>query len=187
MLLRSWILLLAGWPSPSLNISADKPTPLPNVAATSLCVCVPDGFMCVTVTQNLDFCKTDYSIEMVNTSVTSSQQKDTINALDSMAKSLHDQLMLKGCAWESCKGYACALFFPFCFADTAYDFQPCRETCNECMSTCDSQEARTVCNNLPSRRAQACTSSSFSIRQNLGWFQVLTAFAVFVFLFCSWF
>mmetsp|Transcript_47832 Transcript_47832/g.150027 ORF Transcript_47832/g.150027 Transcript_47832/m.150027 type:complete len:125 (-) Transcript_47832:132-506(-) len=91
-----------------------------------------------------------------------------------------------GCGSEACKGYICANLFPRCFylnesAQGSFLFETCRETCNDCLSSC-AKDRSTECLVNPSQYESACTSIANVNRQDVG--VVLITVLSF---FCIWF
>jgi len=89
----------------------------------------------------------------------------------------HKKLVEEGnCDVEACKGYVCAEAFPRCFyvdsnTQGEFRFETCRQTCEECFSTCKpTADAVSFdvaqCSGNPSQYQIACTSDGVSIERS---------------------
>mmetsp|Transcript_29688 Transcript_29688/g.47796 ORF Transcript_29688/g.47796 Transcript_29688/m.47796 type:complete len:185 (+) Transcript_29688:1-555(+) len=79
-------------------------------------------------------------------------------------KDWEDNYKKNGCSKEECTGYVCAKWFPRCFYVNAthqggFEFEVCRETCEECKATCKPSE-KASCAGNPSQFEVACTSQA---------------------------
>mmetsp|Transcript_47827 Transcript_47827/g.150015 ORF Transcript_47827/g.150015 Transcript_47827/m.150015 type:complete len:211 (-) Transcript_47827:189-821(-) len=120
------------------------------------------------------FCKIEYPVR-----VTENWDKMLAAKLDVAAKAEWEKLTKNdGCGSEACKGYICANLFPRCFylnesAQGSFLFETCRETCNDCLSSC-AKDRSTECLVNPSQYESACTSIANVNRQDVG---VVVSFA----------
>ena len=84
----------------------------------------------------------------------------------------HKELVEEGkCNYEACKGFVCAESFPRCFyindkQQGQFRFETCRQTCEECYSSCKPDAALKMkydvsqCSGNPSQYTIACTSDA---------------------------
>jgi len=143
-----------------------------NCNTTHPCCIKADEVSALIGSSTQSFCHIEYPIRVETSfSVKLARQKNR----DAFLR--HKELVEEGnCDVEACKGYVCAEAFPRCFyvdsnTQGEFRFETCRQTCEECFSTCK-PTSDTVsydiaqCSGNPSQYTIACTSDGSAVRRS---------------------